>query len=213
MNRLPLLNEIAAEVRVCTKCKLCETRTQAVPGEGDAFARLMFIGEGPGAQEDQTGRPFVGAAGQLLNRLLGDVGLRRDEVFIANVTKCRPPGNRVPTDDEALACQEWLFSQIALVQPEIIGLLGGTALKWVLSPDLRITRVRGKLYRKDGLLFMPLFHPAYVLRNTADLPKLEQDFRRLRQLLDVPPREDEIIALTAPVATPQPEERENLSLF
>jgi uracil-DNA glycosylase len=196
MDRTLLLSEIASEVRACTKCGLCESRTQAVPGEGDPFARLMFIGEGPGQQEDQTGRPFVGAAGQLLNRLLVGIGMRREDVFIANVVKCRPPGNRVPEDGEAAACQDWLMSQIALVQPEIIGLLGGTALKWVLSPDLRITKVRGRLYRKDGLLFMPVFHPAYVLRNASDMPKLEQDFRALKELLSRPVREAEITGIT-----------------
>jgi DNA polymerase len=218
ISRNQILDEIAAEVRVCVKCRLCETRTQAVPGEGDPLARLMFIGEGPGAQEDRTGRPFVGQAGQLLNTLLGSIGLRREDVFIANVVKCRPPNNREPEPDEATACNDWLMSQIALVQPEIIGLLGGTALKWVLDPNLRITRVHGRLYRKDGILFMPLFHPAAALRRAEWVPPLEQDFRALKELLSRSIREDEITDLAPKPASdlrakPLPVEEQNLSLF
>lgn len=218
MNREGILAEIAAEVCVCVKCPLSATRTQAVPGEGSAQARVMFIGEGPGAQEDLTGRPFVGKAGQLLNRLLKDIGLQREEVFIANVVKCRPPDNRVPSDNEALSCNDWLMSQIAVVQPEIIGLLGGTALKWVLDANLRITRVHGHLYHKDGILWMPFHHPAGALRRDEWLVQLEQDFLKLRDLLSRPIREDEIIDLgpkltTANVVRSEPPSERNLSLF
>ena len=218
MNREGILAEIAAEVRVCTKCALAATRTQAVPGEGNAQARLMFIGEGPGEQEDLTGRPFVGRAGQLLNRLLKDIGLRREDVFIANVVKCRPPDNRVPGDDEAAACNDWLMSQIAVVQPEIVGLLGGTALKWLLDANFRITKVHGHLYRKDGILWMPFHHPAGALRRDEWLAQLEQDFLKLRDLLSRPIREDEITDLVpkpAPesAAWIEPPSERNLSLF
>lgn len=214
MDRERILLEIAAEVRVCTQCRLCETRTQAVPGEGNPSARLMFIGEGPGENEDKTGRPFVGKAGQLLNRLLSDNGWRREEIFIGNVVKCRPPGNREPLPDEVAACNDWLMAQIAIVQPDFIGLLGGSALKAVLMPDARITRMRGKLYRKNGLLFMPLYHPAAALRRAEWLPDLEGDFRRLKELLSRPVRDDEVIHLTpAPAVAIEAPPEQNLSLF
>ncbi len=217
MDRAQILAEIAAEVRVCPKCRLAATRTQAVPGEGNPHARLMFIGEGPGAQEDQTGRPFVGKAGQLLNRLLSGIGLRREDVFITNVVKCRPPDNRVPEDDEVAACNDWLMSQIALVQPEIIGLLGGTAVKAVLDANFRITKVHGNLYRRDGILWMPFHHPAGALRRDEWLAQLEQDFLKLRDLLSRPIREDEITDLDAKspeTAKPiEPPSERNLSLF
>lgn len=220
MNRERILQEVAEEVRRCTLCRLCETRTYAVPGEGNPFARLMFIGEGPGQTEDETGRPFVGKAGQLLERILGDIGLRREDVFIANVVKCRPPGNREPLPDEVLSCNDWLMAQIACVQPEIIGLLGGVALKAMLNPEARITKMRGKVYRKNGLLFMPLFHPAYVLRNVAAMPTLENDVRCLNELTKQPPGEHEIIDLSPRIASPPnepasapPAEDQTLSLF
>lgn len=216
MDRERILLELAAEVRVCPLCRLAQTRTHAVPGEGDPFARLMFIGEGPGENEDKTGRPFVGKAGQLLNRLLRDIDLKREDVFIANVVKCRPPGNREPLPDEVLACNDWLNAQIACVQPEFIGLLGGSAVKAILDPEARITKMRGKIFRKSGLLFMPLFHPAYVLRNAREMPVLEGDFKRLKELLVQPPSEEEIIDLTpreekAEVVSQTAEQ--NLSLF
>lgn len=217
MNREGILAEIAAEVRVCPKCRLANTRTQAVPGEGNAHARLMFIGEGPGQREDQTGRPFVGKAGQLLNRLLAGIGLRREDVFITNVVKCRPPDNRVPEDDEVAACSDWLMSQIALVQPEIIGLLGGTAVKAVLDANFRITKVHGNLYRKDGILWMPFHHPAGALRRDEWLAQLEQDFLKLRDLLSRPIREDEITELDSKspkmALEIEPPSERNLSLF
>jgi DNA polymerase len=215
MDRERILLELAEEVRRCPLCRLAQTRTQAVPGEGNPFARLMFIGEGPGENEDRTGRPFVGKAGQLLNRLLRDIGLKREDVFISNAVKCRPPGNREPLPDEVAACNDWLMAQIACVQPELIGLLGGSAVKAVLDPDARITRMRGKIFRKSGLLFMPLFHPAAALRRAEWLPILERDFARLKELLIQAPREDEIIDLAPPeeIATVPVATEQNLSLF
>ncbi len=214
MDREPILIELADEVRVCTLCRLAQTRTLAVPGEGNAFAKLMFIGEGPGENEDKTGRPFVGKAGQLLTRLLRDIGLKRDNVFITNAVKCRPPGNREPLPDEVAACNDWLNAQIACVQPELIGLLGGSALKAVLDPEARITKMRGKIYRKNGLLFMPLFHPAAALRRAEWMPALEGDFQRLKELLAQPPNEDEIIEMVSPeVQEKAPPAEDTLSLF
>ena len=215
MDRERILLELAEEVKVCPLCRLAQTRTQAVPGEGDPFARLMFIGEGPGEQEDKTGRPFVGKAGQLLNRLLRDIGLKRQDVFIANVVKCRPPGNREPLPDEVTACNDWLMAQIACVQPELIGLLGGSAVKAVLDPEARITRMRGKVFRKSGLLFMPLFHPAAALRRAEWMPVLESDFARLKELLIQAPGEDEIIDLATREENVEESQaaEQNLSLF
>ena len=212
MDSAALLAEIASEVRACRLCRLCEGRAHAVPGEGNPHARLMFIGEGPGEQEDRTGRPFVGPAGQLLDRLLAGIGLSRDEVFIANVVKCRPPGNRTPSDDETQACLDWLMAQIAVVQPEIIALLGGTALNRLLDPEARISRVRGRTFHKDGLLFIPLFHPAAVLRRAEWLPLMEEDFRTLRRMLDgAHPTSQQSVESPPPAAEPaQPAE---LTLF
>ncbi len=184
-----------------------------MPGEGNPFAKLMFIGEGPGENEDKTGRPFVGKAGQLLTRLLRDIGLKREDVFIANVVKCRPPGNREPLPDEVAACSDWLSAQIACVQPDLIGLLGGSAVKAILDPEARITKMRGKIYRKNGLLFMPLFHPAAALRRAEWMPALEEDMRRLKALLTQPPSEDEIINMAPPEAKEEESEEQTLSLF
>lgn len=213
MDRERILLELATEVRVCPLCRLAQTRTLAVPGEGNAFAKLMFIGEGPGENEDKTGRPFVGKAGQLLTRLLRDIGLKREDVFITNAVKCRPPGNREPLPDEVAACNDWLNAQIACVQPELIGLLGGSAVKAILDPEARITKMRGKIYRKSGLLFMPLFHPAYVLRNVRELPTLEGDLKNLKEYLVQPPREDEIIDMAPPESREEAPPEETLSLF
>lgn len=213
MDRERILLELADEVRVCTLCRLAQTRTLAVPGEGNPFAKLMFIGEGPGENEDKTGRPFVGKAGQLLTRLLRDIGLKREDVFIANVVKCRPPGNREPLPDEVAACSDWLSAQIACVQPDLIGLLGGSAVKAILDPEARITKMRGKIYRKNGLLFMPLFHPAAALRRAEWMPALEEDMRRLKALLTQPPSEDEIINMAPPEAKEEESEEQTLSLF
>jgi DNA polymerase len=182
--RQALLEEIAAQVRVCPRCRLCETRTLAVPGEGPPGARVMFIGEGPGAAEDCQGRPFVGPAGQLLNQLLLKSGLRRPEVFITNVVKCRPPENREPHPDEIAACREYLDGQIATLQPRIICLLGRPATQTLLDPTLSMTRAHGRLFERDGLAFMPVYHPAAALHNPSMKAPLEHDFESLRQLLE-----------------------------
>jgi len=177
--RQTLLEDIAAQVRVCPRCRLCETRTNAVPGEGPPDARVMFVGEGPGFQEDRQGRPFVGPAGQLLNQLLLDAGLRRPEVFITNLVKCRPPNNREPHPDEVEACSEYLEGQIALLQPRLICLLGRPATQTILDPSAAMTRVHGRVFEKDGLRFMPIYHPAAALHNPGMRTPLEGDFRAL----------------------------------
>jgi uracil-DNA glycosylase family 4 len=182
-NRQQLLDEISAEVRACRKCTLHRTRTHAVPGEGSCSARVMFIGEAPGYHEDQQGRPFVGSAGQLLDDLLQRAQLRRDDIFIANILKCRPPNNRDPGSEEAAACREYLDGQIALIQPEVVCLLGRVPLQALLVPGGSITRLHGQPQERDGMLWLPLFHPAAALHRPQYLPQLYQDMERLKQLL------------------------------
>jgi uracil-DNA glycosylase family 4 len=172
------LDSLADMVRNCTRCKLCETRTHAVPGEGPADARIMFIGEGPGANEDRTGRPFVGAAGQLLEKLLATIGLTREDVYIANVVKCRPPDNRDPEPDEIEACKPYLGRQLKIIDPHIIVTLGRFAMeRWL--PDKKISRVHGQSFRYGSRLIVPLFHPAAALRRPDYQTALEADFLRL----------------------------------
>ena len=152
-------------VFACEKCRLCQTRTNVVLGEGDLHAPLMFIGEGPGQQEDLSGRPFVGAAGQLLDKMLAAIGLKREQVYICNIVKCRPPQNRVPEPDERAACMDYLRQQVALVRPKVIVCLGSTPTRALLGDDMRITRDRGMWFRTEqGFDCIATYHPAYLLR-------------------------------------------------
>lgn len=159
-----------AEVRGCTKCPLCEKRTQTVFGEGDPDATIMFVGEGPGQTEDETGRPFVGRAGELLDKMIVAMGLKRESVYIANIVKCRPPENRAPTPIEAQTCWDYLRRQIEAVQPKVIVTLGGPATKKLAETDKGITSIRGTWHRcvtsheRPPTPLMPTFHPAYLLR-------------------------------------------------
>jgi DNA polymerase len=162
------LGRVAELVADCQRCGLCEGRTRTVPGEGAPEAELLFIGEGPGADEDRQGRPFVGAAGQLLNRMIAGMGFTREEVFIANVVKCRPPGNRNPEADEAAACRAFLDEQIRIIKPKVICTLGNIPLRALSGNDrLGITRARGKPFNYHGTTVIPTFHPSYLLRNEA----------------------------------------------
>jgi DNA polymerase len=142
MDTLSILQELAVEIKTCPKCRLAETRTHAVPGEGSHRASIMFVGEGPGENEDRTGRPFVGQAGKFLDGLLQKAGITRDEVFITNIVKCRPPQNRVPLEDEVEACSDYLMAQIAVIEPKFVVPLGGSSLKTLLGPDMKITQAR-----------------------------------------------------------------------
>lgn len=178
-----LLSEIAAEVQACRRCPLHASRHRAVPGSGDPDARVMFIGEAPGYYEDQQGVPFVGAAGQLLDRLLARAGLSRDEVFIANILKCRPPKNRDPGETERAACAEYLDAQIGIIQPSVICLLGRVPLQALVDPTASVTRIHGSTIRKEGMLWIPLFHPAAALHQPHHMPALETDFDRLGDTL------------------------------
>jgi DNA polymerase len=179
-----MLREIAAEIRGCTRCGLWRGRTLAVPGEGPADADIMFVGEGPGFQEDQQGRPFVGPAGALLNELLQQAGLRRERVFITNLVKCRPPGNREPTPDEVAACREYLDAQIALINPAVLCTLGRPALQTLVDPQASISREHGVPREVDGILFVPLYHPAAALHRQDLRPVLVEDMRKLRLILE-----------------------------
>lgn len=159
------LEQLEKDASKCQKCKLCTTRKNVVFGTGNKNADLMFIGEGPGADEDTQGIPFVGKAGKLMNMAFEAIGLKREDVYIANVVKCRPPANRNPQDDEANACLDYLRNQVILVKPKIIVLLGSVALKNILGKEYGITASRGKWIQKRGILYMPTWHPAALLRD------------------------------------------------
>lgn len=176
------LEEIATQVRACTRCELWRTRTNAVPGEGNPCAEVMFVGEGPGYHEDRQGRPFVGAAGQYLNELLIRVGLRREEVYITNVVKCRPPGNRDPLPDEIAACAPYLEEQLAIIQPRIVVTLGRYSMaRWF--PNEKISRIHGQARRFGSLVVVPMYHPAAALHQPALKELVERDFEKLRSIL------------------------------
>jgi uracil-DNA glycosylase family 4 len=184
------LEAVAAEAAGCTRCRLHQSRTQVVFGQGDPRADLMFVGEAPGLHEDRQGVPFVGPSGQLLNRLLEGIGLRRQDVYICNVVKSRPPQNRDPLPDEIAACRPWLDAQIRLVDPKVVVTLGNFAAKTLLETTTGITRLRGRTYPFQGRVLLPTFHPAAALhaqgRRTAGpspLEAMEDDFRVLAELL------------------------------
>jgi uracil-DNA glycosylase len=185
--QLTELELFARQVAGCTRCRLAQGRTQVVFGVGDPYADLMFVGEAPGFHEDKQGIPFVGQAGKLLDKLLAGIGLDRGSVYIANVLKCRPPGNRDPVPDEKEACEPYLFRQVELIQPKVIASLGNHATKQLSGKDIGITRVHGQEQRirlgsLDVLLY-PLYHPAAALYTPAMLKVLEEDFARLPDLL------------------------------
>jgi uracil-DNA glycosylase family 4 len=182
-DRAAMLAELGQEIVSCRRCGLAATRTLAVPGEGPLGARLMFVGEGPGEQEDQSGRPFVGPAGQLLNQLLLRAGLRRPDVFITNIVKCRPPRNRDPQLDEVAACRPYLDAQIALLMPRIICLLGKPATHTLLAPGLAMNQVHGVPHEVEGIIYVPLYHPAAALHQPSLETVLVQDMERLRNFL------------------------------
>jgi DNA polymerase len=184
------LVDAAREASTCTKCRLATTRTQVVFGVGNPDADLLFIGEAPGQNEDKQGEPFVGAAGQLLTRMLGEIGLTREQVYIANILKCRPPGNRDPQEDEIEACTPWLIEQMSLIQPNVIVTLGNFATKFVLQTQTGITRMRGSVYPWHGRKVIPTFHPAAVLRGGGEkgrqFAELQEDFALIERTLREP---------------------------
>ncbi len=183
------LDDIAAAIAACRACPLCESRTRTVPGVGNRIApEVMFVGEGPGQDEDARGEPFVGAAGQLLTKMIAAMGYEREEVFIANIVKCRPPGNRVPEPAEIAACMPWLERQIALVRPKCLVALGATAFKG-LAGDMKasITKVRGVWHEHGGIPLMPTFHPAYLLRYAPAKKSAWEDLKKVLERLGKTP--------------------------
>ena len=174
---------LKSECADCSRCELCETRTNLVFGVGNEAAEVMFIGEGPGEQEDLQGEPFVGPAGKLLDTMLELIDLDRSKVYIANVVKCRPPRNRDPQPTEQDACAEWLERQIALVNPRLIVCLGRIAAMAMIKPDFRITREHGQWFARDGRRYMAMYHPSALLRDPSKRPETFEDLVSLRQAI------------------------------
>jgi len=177
------LDEIAAQVRDCTRCELYRSRTNGVPGNGNPQAEIMFIGEAPGWHEDKQGLPFVGAAGQFLNEMLASIGLTRDEVFVTNIVKSRPPGNRDPLPDEIAACSHYLDAQIAAIQPKVIVTLGRFSMsRWFLGE--RISRIHGQARRFGSFVVVPMYHPAAALHQASLRETVEADMAKLPRIID-----------------------------
>ena len=198
------LTELYEQIRTCEKCILSQGRTHAVPGEGPEDAEIMFIGEGPGFHEDRLGRPFVGAAGKYLDELLGKIGIRREEVYIANVVKCRPPGNRDPRPEEIEACRPYLDKQIEIVRPRIIVTLGRFSMQRYF-PGASISRIHGRPKRVGNVIYYPMFHPAAALHQPRWRSLVEEDMMRIPELLS---KLDEIEE-----EEPKVPQAEQLSLF
>ncbi len=179
LSRADALAAIRADIGDCTRCKLHAGRTNLVFGAGNPEARLMFVGEGPGADEDEQGVPFVGRAGQLLTQIIKAMGYEREDVYIANVVKCRPPGNRNPEDDEIQTCEPFLLRQIETIRPEVIVALGKFAAQTLLRSDVPITRLRGQFLTLRDIDVMPTFHPSYLLRNPAAKREVWEDMKKV----------------------------------
>jgi DNA polymerase len=177
------LEQIRQDLGDCRRCKLAPTRKTIVFGEGNPHAELVFIGEGPGADEDEQGLPFVGRAGKLLNRMMQTVGLKREDVYICNIVKCRPPGNRTPEKDEVDACSPFLYRQIEAIKPRLICCLGAPAVRTVLGIKEGITKIRGQFYDFGSTKALATVHPAYVLRNPREEKILREDFEKIRDFL------------------------------
>ena len=173
------IEELKQEVEQCKKCKLCTTRQNVVFGLGNPNTKIMFIGEGPGADEDRLGEPFVGKAGQLMNKAFDVVGIKREEVYLANIIKCRTPHNREPEADEVNACMDYLRNQVVIIKPKIIVLLGRIALHNILGEEYKITANRGKWIEKKGILYMPTWHPAALLRDETKKIEFLEDLKKV----------------------------------
>ena len=175
------LEELEISIKDCKKCKLCNARQNIVFGIGNPNAEIMFIGEGPGGDEDKQGEPFVGKAGQLMNKAFDVVGIKREEVYIANIVKCRPPNNRDPEEDEIQACMDYLRNQVMIIKPKIIVLLGRIALQNILGKEYKITASRGKWVEKKGIMYMPTWHPAALLRDETKKIEFLNDLKMIMQ--------------------------------
>ena len=177
---------LAETIMNCQKCGLASTRKRAVPGEGGNKRRVLFVGEGPGAEEDRLGRPFVGRSGQLLDKILASISLRREDIYITNIVKCRPPGNRDPLSEEVITCWPYLEEQIKILRPRVIVALGAPAAKTLLDTDTGIGRLRGRFHDYHGIPLLPTYHPAYLLRSYTleNRKKVWEDMKMLRGVLD-----------------------------
>ena len=198
------LERVATEASTCTRCRLANGRTQVVFGQGSPTADLMFVGEGPGFHEDRQGQPFVGPSGQLLNRLLGEIGLRREDVFVTNLVRCRPPGNRDPQPDEIEACSGWMEATLRLVDPKVIVTLGNFASKSLIGTTTGITRLRGRTYEFEERVLLPTFHPSAALRADTSGRTENRTLNGMREDVQLLAR---LLAERAPVPeAPAPEE-------
>ncbi len=206
-DRAAALAAIAQRVRVCTLCRLYQGATNPVPGAGDSYAEIVFVGEGPGQNEDRQGLPFVGRSGEYLNYLLNLINLKREQVFITNVVKHRPPDNRDPLPDEIAACKPYLDEQLALIDPAVIVTLGRFSMALFFPKDARITKIHGHPLRANERIYYPLFHPAAVLRNPNLRPAMEADFKRIPELVA------EISRSSKSDDSPPPPPPQQLSLF
>lgn len=175
---------IAFEISKCQRCPLYSTRNNVVPGEGNPESPILFVGEGPGQEEDRQGRPFVGPAGQLLDKMLASIGLDRTNAYIANIVKCRPPQNRVPEEEEAALCLPFLRKQFSVIKPKIVVCLGATAAKYLIDRNIRITRDRGNWYEKMGCSFIATFHPSALLRDVTKKKDAWEDMKKIKEKLD-----------------------------
>jgi len=214
MSSEDILKEVAADVAVCTKCNLCKTRTKAVPGEGSVNAKILFIGEGPGFHEDRQARPFVGPAGQFLDELLGSINLKRTDVFITNVVKCRPPGNRDPLPEEIAACDGYLDRQIAALKPQVIVTLGRYSMGKFFSNE-KISSIHGRARKKDGYICIAMYHPAAGLHQASLKDVIREDFKKIPLVIAEAER---MAAEPPPAKIPAPKHKkeeppQQLSLF
>nr|BBH89877.1 uracil-DNA glycosylase [Thermosporothrix sp. COM3] len=212
MSTEEILQEVALEVSTCSKCNLCKGRKRAVPGEGNPNARVLFIGEGPGYHEDQQGRPFVGPAGQFLDELLASINLKRSDVFITNVVKCRPPSNRDPLPEEITACNDYLDRQIAALKPQVIVTLGRFSMAKFFG-NAKISAIHGRAQKKDGYICIAMYHPAAGLHQASLKNVIREDFKKIPLVI----AEAERMKATAPKeagsAAPKEEPPQQLSLF
>ena len=214
MSSEEILKEVAVEVSTCTRCDLCKSRTRAVPGEGNPHAKILFIGEGPGLHEDKQGRPFVGPSGQLLQELLKSINLKREDVFITNVVKCRPPDNRDPLPNEIGACNDYLDRQMAAIQPLVIVTLGRHSMAKFFSGE-KISAIHGRARKKEGYICIPMFHPAAALRTESYKIALREDFKKIPLALAEAERlaAEASAKLAVPATVKKEEPPQQMSLF
>ncbi len=212
MSSEEILKEVAVEVSTCEKCDLWKGRTKAVPGEGNPHAKIFFIGEGPGLHEDRQGRPFVGPAGQFLEELLRSINLKRSDVFITNVVKCRPPENRDPLPAEINACNDYLDRQIAAIKPLVIVTLGRYSMAKFFSGE-KITAIHGRARKKDGFIVIPMFHPAAGLRTPSVKEMLREDFKKIPAVLAEAERMAAELKAASPSQAKKEEPPQQMSLF